>query len=93
MKRIVILGGGTGGHLAAGEVDGTRNRLVSYDGREVAFDRAVVVPLHGGASYVDHSPRLGDEFGTCPACRARCHARAASSRSRSTDSSSAVRTI
>ncbi|MEU4524639.1 FAD/NAD(P)-binding oxidoreductase [Amycolatopsis sp. NPDC024027] len=44
-----------------GEVDGTRNRLVSYDGREVAFDQAVVVPLHGGASYVDRSPGLGDE--------------------------------
>ncbi|MGW4065143.1 NAD(P)/FAD-dependent oxidoreductase [Amycolatopsis sp. NPDC004747] len=46
-----------------GEVDGTRNRLVSYDGREGAFDQAVVVPLHGGASYVDRSPGLGDEFG------------------------------
>lgn len=65
MKRIVILGGGTGGHLAAGEVDGTRNRLVSYDGREVAFDRAVVVPLHGGASYVDR--RRGSATSSGPA--------------------------
>ena len=50
-----------------GEVDGAGKRLVSYDGREVAFDLAVVVPLHGGASYVDHSPGLGDEFGFVPA--------------------------
>jgi sulfide:quinone oxidoreductase len=49
--------------FTTGEVDGTRNRLVSHDGREVAFDQAVVVPLHGGASYVDRSPGLGDESG------------------------------
>ena len=28
----------------------------SYDGREVPFDLAVVVPLHGGAAYVGRSP-------------------------------------
>ncbi|MBE1494050.1 sulfide:quinone oxidoreductase [Amycolatopsis lexingtonensis] len=50
-----------------GEVDGTGKRLISYDGREVAFDLAVVVPLHGGASYVEHTPGLGDEFGFVPA--------------------------
>ena len=44
--------GGTGG-----------GQLVSYDGRQVPFDLAVVVPLHGGAAYVDRSPGLGDEFG------------------------------
>ena len=32
-----------------GEVDGAGGRLVSYDGREVPFDLAVVIPLHGGA--------------------------------------------
>ncbi|MDP1805609.1 MAG: FAD/NAD(P)-binding oxidoreductase, partial [Acidimicrobiales bacterium] len=32
-----------------GEVDGAGGRLVGYDGREVPFDLAVVVPLHGGA--------------------------------------------
>src|SRR5215470_5563010 len=31
-----------------GEVDGAGGRLISYDGREVPFDLAVVVPLHGG---------------------------------------------
>ncbi len=49
-----------------GEVDGSGGRLVSYDGREVNFDLAVVVPLHGGASYVGRSPGLGDELGFVP---------------------------
>ena len=49
-----------------GEVDGTGGRLVSYDGREVGFDLAVVVPLHGGAPYVARSPGLGDELGFVP---------------------------
>jgi sulfide:quinone oxidoreductase len=49
-----------------GEVDGSGGRLVSYDGREVGFDLAVVVPLHGGASYVTRSPELGDELGFVP---------------------------
>ena len=49
-----------------GEVDGSGGRLVSYDGREVGFDLAVVVPLHGGAGYVARSPGLGDELGFVP---------------------------
>ena len=49
-----------------GEVDGSAGRLISYDGREVGFDLAVVVPLHGGASYVARSPGLGDELGFVP---------------------------
>ncbi len=49
-----------------GEVDGAGGRLVSYDGREVGFDLAVVVPLHGGAGYVARSPGLGDELGFVP---------------------------
>jgi sulfide:quinone oxidoreductase len=47
--------------------DGSDRRLVSFDGREVPFDLAVVVPLHGGAAYVDASPGLGDELGFVPA--------------------------
>jgi sulfide:quinone oxidoreductase len=39
------------------------DRLVSYDEREVPFDLAVVVPLHGGADYVGRSAGLGDELG------------------------------
>ena len=49
-----------------GEVDGAGGRLISYDGREVGFDLAVVVPLHGGAAYVARSPGLGDELGFVP---------------------------
>jgi sulfide:quinone oxidoreductase len=45
-----------------GRVDGAGGRLYSYDDREVAFDLAVVVPLHGGAAYVGRSPGLGDEL-------------------------------
>jgi sulfide:quinone oxidoreductase len=49
-----------------GEVDGTAGRLISYDGREVPFDLAAVVPLHGGAAYVGQSPGLGDELDFVP---------------------------
>ncbi len=49
-----------------GEVDGEGGMLVGYDGREVPFDLAVVIPLHGGAEYVDRSPGLGDELGFVP---------------------------
>jgi sulfide:quinone oxidoreductase len=49
------------------EVDGPGGRLVSYDGREVPFDLAVVIPLHGGQAYVGRSPGLGDELGFVPA--------------------------
>jgi len=49
-----------------GEVDGPGGRLVSYDEREVPFDLAVVVPLHGGAEYVGRSEGLGDELGFVP---------------------------
>ena len=45
-----------------GEVDGPGGRLVSYDEREVAFDLAVVIPLHGGQPYVGRSEGLGDEL-------------------------------
>ncbi|MEU9385146.1 FAD/NAD(P)-binding oxidoreductase [Streptomyces sp. NPDC048279] len=46
-----------------GEVDGAGGRLVSYGERELPFDLAVVVPLHGGAEYVGRSEGLGDELG------------------------------
>jgi sulfide:quinone oxidoreductase len=49
-----------------GEVDGTGGRLVAYDGREVGFDLAVVVPLHGGAPYVGRSEGLGDDLNFVP---------------------------
>jgi len=50
-----------------GEVDGNGGRLVSFDGREVGFDLAVVVPVHGGQAYVSRSPGLGDALGFVPA--------------------------
>ena len=50
----------------AGTVDSEQKKIVSYDGREVSFDLGVVVPLHGGASYVGRSPGLGDELNFIP---------------------------
>jgi sulfide:quinone oxidoreductase len=49
-----------------GEVDVTGRRLVAYDERAVEFDLAVVIPLHGGAPYVNRSPGLGDDLGFVP---------------------------
>ncbi len=49
-----------------GEVDADRGRLISFDGREVGFDLAVTVPVHGGQAYVEHSPGLGDALGFIP---------------------------
>ena len=49
-----------------GEVDGAGGRLVGYDGREIPFDLAVVIPLHGGATYVGRSEGLGDEVNFVP---------------------------
>jgi sulfide:quinone oxidoreductase len=61
-----------------GEVDGEGGRLVSYDDRSVPFDVAVVVPLHGGASYVGRSPGLGDALDFVPADERTLQAKAAS---------------
>ena len=49
-----------------GQSRARQRRLVSYDEREVPFDLAVVIPLHGGAAYVERSPGLGDELGFIP---------------------------
>jgi len=59
-----------------GEVDAAGRRLVSFDGREIPFDLAVVVPLHGGAAYVDRSVGLGSEFGFVPADEATLQSKA-----------------
>lgn len=50
-----------------GEVDGAAGKLISYDEREVEFDLAVVVPVHGGAECVERSWGLGDALGFVPA--------------------------
>ena len=49
-----------------GQVDADGGRLVSFDGREVGFDLAVTVPVHGGQAYVGRSPGLGDALGFIP---------------------------
>ncbi len=49
-----------------GSVDADAGNLVSYDGRSVSFDLAVVVPLHGGAPYIGRSEGLGDELNFIP---------------------------
>ncbi len=49
-----------------GEVDAEGGRLVSYDEREVPFDLAVVIPLHGGQAYVGRSEGLGDDLDFVP---------------------------
>ena len=41
-------------------------RLVGYDGREIPFDLGLVIPLHGGATYVGRSPGLGGELDFVP---------------------------
>lgn len=45
---------------------GTPWALVGYDGREVPFDLAVVVPLHSGAEWVERSEGMGDDLGFIP---------------------------
>ncbi|MEU6849404.1 FAD/NAD(P)-binding oxidoreductase [Actinacidiphila alni] len=55
--------------FTTGSVDGPGGRLISYDDREVPFDLAVVVPLHGGAPCIGRSPGLGDDLGFVPVDR------------------------
>jgi sulfide:quinone oxidoreductase len=49
--------------FATGQVDGEGGRLVSWDEREVPFDLLVSIPVHGGSSFIERSPGLGDELG------------------------------
>lgn len=49
-----------------GEVDGEARALTSFDGREVPFDLAVVIPVHAGAEYVGRSEGLGDAMDFVP---------------------------
>ncbi len=46
--------------------DGLGGKLVGYDGREVPFDLAVVVPMHSGAEFVGRSEGLGDDLNFVP---------------------------
>lgn len=47
-------------------VNGVTGQLSSYDGRDLGFDLAVVIPTHTGAPYVFESLGLGDELGFIP---------------------------
>jgi sulfide:quinone oxidoreductase len=49
-----------------GEVDAAGS-LISFDGRDIEFDLAVIVPAHGGAAWVGRSPGLGDALDFVPA--------------------------
>ncbi|MBS1843191.1 MAG: NAD(P)/FAD-dependent oxidoreductase [Actinobacteria bacterium] len=49
--------------FATGRVDGAERKLISWDEREIPFDLAVVVPIHGGAPFIERSPGLGEELG------------------------------
>jgi len=54
------------GEVMGESEDGTGGKLVGYDGRELDFDLAVVVPLHSGAAYVGRSEGLGDDLNFVP---------------------------
>lgn len=54
------------GEVVGEDIDGEGCKLVGYDGREVPFDLAVVVPMHSGASYVGRSEGLGDDLNFVP---------------------------
>jgi sulfide:quinone oxidoreductase len=60
-----------------GEVDGAGGRLISYDGREVPFDLAAVIPLHAGAEFVGRSAGLGDAVDFIPTDERTLQAKAA----------------
>ncbi len=66
------------GDFNCGEVDGVGGKVVSYDGRELAFDLLVTIPVHGGAAYIERSPDLGDALGFVPTNKATLQTPAAS---------------
>lgn len=80
-ERLTALLEEKGVHLVTefntGEVDGEGGKLIGYDGREVEFDLAVVVPLHSGAEYVGRSEGLGDDLNFVPVDKATLQSMAA----------------
>ena len=51
--------------FAAAKVDGAKQVLESYDGRQLNYDLLVTVPLHQGSDLISRSG-LGDDFGWVP---------------------------
>ena len=47
--------------FALAEVDGEKREIRSYDGRSVAYDLLVTIPVHTGASYIGHSGLGGED--------------------------------
>ncbi len=70
-KRVELVTEFNTGSVESG-VDGSAGRLVSYDDREILFDLAVVVPVHGGAAFVDRSPGWATSWASCPPTRTPC---------------------
>lgn len=58
------------------EVNGPDGTLTGYDGREIPFEMAVVIPLHSGADFVGRSKGLGDELNFVPTDPATLQAKA-----------------
>jgi len=56
------------GDFAASEVDGSKRRLVSYDGRDLDYDLLVSIPSHAGSELITRSG-LGDASGWIPTDR------------------------
>jgi sulfide:quinone oxidoreductase len=51
--------------FSTGEVDASGRKIRSYDGRDVAYDLLVSIPVHKGAKFVEDSG-LGNELGFVP---------------------------
>ncbi len=56
------------GDFNLAEVDGERQVIKGYDGREVPYDLLVSIPLHGGSEVIARS-ELGDQNGWVPTDR------------------------
>jgi sulfide:quinone oxidoreductase len=53
-----------------GADDGEGKKLIGYDGREVPFDLAVIIPMHSGADFIARSEGLGDDLNFVPTDKA-----------------------
>lgn len=58
--------------FSAGQVDGERGVLSSWDEREIPFDLLVTVPLHTGAEFVRRSPHSATTLASSSPIPGRC---------------------